>query len=397
MILVGGLVVAAACGKGDDHGRAERVATAPTPPDTTTATVYGNPRERLTPEQIEQARRDTAWRRTVPFDTVAQPDTSTDPERWEQISPESVNEGTPHVPLHGDVAGPSVLRVQVALDRALFSPGVIDGKWGKNTEEAVYWLQDREGLRRTGRVDRATYERLMRLAGDAPWVSSHSLTADDVAGPFVRIPDDIYEEAKLDCSCYESLGEKLAERFHTTRGLLEQLNPGVDLDGLQAGQTLQVLDVRSDGASSDARVAQLRISDEGHYVHAVDSQGKVLFHFPSTLGSSYAPSPEGRFRVTAIHWDPKWYYQPDLLTGVPDWKEPATIPPGPNNAVGVVWMQLSREHYGIHGTSAPETIGYATSHGCVRLTNWDARFLARRIQPGIEVHFLDVHSVGGTE
>jgi lipoprotein-anchoring transpeptidase ErfK/SrfK len=274
----------------------------------------------------------------------------------------------------------------------------MDGRWGKNTEEAVYWLQSREGLPRTGRVDRATYERLVQLAG-APsrWVTAHRLTEDDVSGPFVEIPDDIYERAKLECMCYRSVGEKLAERFHSSRELLEKLNPGVDLDAVRAGQTLHVPAVRDASAGSGVRVASLVISDEGHFVHALGADGRILFHFPSTLGSSYAPSPEGRFRVTSIHWDPKWHYQPDLLTGVADWKEPAMIPPGPNNAVGVVWMQLSKPHYGIHGTSAPQTIGYVTSHGCVRLTNWDARFLAEHIEPGLEVHFRDVHATTATE
>ncbi|HET7322107.1 MAG TPA: L,D-transpeptidase, partial [Longimicrobiaceae bacterium] len=127
-----------------------------------------------------------------------------------------------------------------------------------------------------------------------------------------------------------------------------------------------------------------------HYVNALDGSGKVLFHFPSTLGAAYSPSPTGKFHVTSITPDPKWYYQPDLLTGVPDDEEPAMIPAGPNNPVGVVWMALSAPHYGIHGTSAPETIGYATSHGCIRLTNWDAHFLSQRIDAGVPVHFRDI-------
>jgi lipoprotein-anchoring transpeptidase ErfK/SrfK len=148
--------------------------------------------------------------------------------------------------------------------------------------------------------------------------------------------------------------------------------------------------VRDDAARFRGSVAEIVISDGGHYLHAVDSAGVVLAHFPTTLGSDYAPSPEGAFTITAIAPDPTWHYQPDLLTGVNDWEDPAVIPAGPNNAVGVVWMQLSKPHYGIHGTSDPESIGYVTSHGCVRLTNWDARLLSQRIQPGVEVHFRDI-------
>jgi lipoprotein-anchoring transpeptidase ErfK/SrfK len=136
-------------------------------------------------------------------------------------------------------------------------------------------------------------------------------------------------------------------------------------------------------------VARIVVSDGGHFVHALDRSGRILYHFPSTLGSKYAPSPSGSYSVRGVAWNPTWHYQPDLLTGVPDHQDDAVLPKGPNNAVGVVWMDLSVEHYGIHGTSAPETIGYATSHGCVRLTNWDAAFLAARVSGGTPVEFRD--------
>jgi lipoprotein-anchoring transpeptidase ErfK/SrfK len=135
------------------------------------------------------------------------------------------------------------------------------------------------------------------------------------------------------------------------------------------------------------KVAEIVVSDGGHFVHGVDASGRVIYHFPSTLGSEYAPSPDGEYRVTSIAHDPTWHYQPDLLTGEPDDRDDAVIAAGPNNPVGVVWMALSKPHYGIHGTSAPETIGYVTSHGCVRLTNWDARFLADHADAGVPVRF----------
>ena len=333
---------------------------------------------------------DPGWRRFAQFDPASDPDSATaDTVTWEDISPEAVNRAELHRTLYGDVAGPMVARVQVLLDRALFSPGVIDGRWGKNTEKAVYWVQRREGIPATGRVDRQTYERLTQLAG-APQevVTTHSLTAEDVSGPFVEIPEDIYEKAELSCSCYESLAEKLAEMFHTTPEMLKQLNPGVELNTLGAGNTIQVLNVRESGAGQDTPVARLVVSDGGHYVHAVDEGGRLLFHFPSTLGSEYNPSPSGEYKVNSITMNPWWHYQPELIEGAEPGPD-AKIPPGPNNAVGVVWMDLSKPHYGIHGTSAPETIGYVTSSGCVRLTNWDARFLGRRIEPGVPVEFRD--------
>jgi lipoprotein-anchoring transpeptidase ErfK/SrfK len=348
---------------------------------------------RLADDEIERNRLDQGWQQVVEMDAVDPGEASTSRERWEDIFAEAVNTGSTPLPLFGDVSGPSVLKVQVLLDRALFSPGIIDGHWGKNTEKAIYWFQQREGLRRTGRMDTATFERLVQVAG-APTelVRRHTLTAEDVEGPFVSIPDDIYEKAKLDCLCYESLSEKLGERFHASPALLRQLNPGRDLDRLGAGDRIQVPHVRDAGAGTGASIARLVVSADGHFVHALDADGRIVFHFPSTLGSTFDPSPEGEFRVTSITKEPWWHYQPAILAHVDDDEPDAKIPPGPNNAVGMVWMALSIPHYGIHGTSAPETIGYATSAGCVRLTNWDALFLADRISSGVRVEF---RSAGG--
>jgi lipoprotein-anchoring transpeptidase ErfK/SrfK len=381
-------LVATACGDDDAQGAAsERPAG---------ADVYGNMGERMSREELERGRMDPSWRRVVRLDTTAAGDTTPNPESWDDISAQGANGPATHLPVHGDVAGPSVLRVQVLLDRVLFSPGIIDGRWGKNTEKAVYWFQEREGLPATGRVDEATFARLGEATGrPEEIVRTHTLTAAEVEGPFITIPDDIYRKAELDCMCYESLPEKLAELFHTSPELLEKLNPGVDLDGLSAGDRLEVPAIRDRQSARSLTAARIVVSDGGFYVHALDGQGRILFHFPTTLGSQYSPSPSGDYRVTAIAHDPTWHYQPELLEGIPDHEETAIIPAGPNNAVGVVWMQLSKPHYGIHGTDAPETIGYATSNGCVRLTNWDAEFLAERIQAGVPVEFRDLDNRGG--
>ncbi len=137
------------------------------------------------------------------------------------------------------------------------------------------------------------------------------------------------------------------------------------------------------------------MSGQGSFVHALDRAGRILYHFPSTLGSTYDPSPQGSFTITSVTEDPWWHFQPSILAHVPDDKPEARIPPGPNNAVGLVWMDLSAPHYGIHGTKSPETIGYATSAGCVRLTNWDALFLSRRVAKGTPVRFRDTRAADG--
>jgi hypothetical protein len=355
--------------------------------------VQGQPEE-PTPEMIAAGRTDASWRQVVQLDTLTLRDSAGSSEQWEQITPEAVN-GTPmHVPLYGDVAGPSVLRLQVLLDRAVFSPGVIDGRWGANTEKALYWLQQREGLPATARLDRATFEKLVQLAGSPREIArQHQLTAEDVAGPFLDLPpltgDAIYEVAKKPCTCYESLIEKLSETFHVTPELLAKLNGETSLDSLREGDRIWVPNVRDLAAPSPGAVAQLVVSDRGRYLHALDSAQRIVYHFPTTVGASYDPSPTGNYRVTNIKENPIWHFQPDLIEKVPDRKPDARIPAGPNNAVGVVWMALSVPHYGIHGTNAPETIGYTSSAGCVRLTNWDALFLSKRILPGVRVAFRD--------
>ena len=281
-----------------------------------------------------------------------------------------------------DPAGPLALR-----------PGVIDGKWGKNTEKAVFWLQNQAGLPATGQIDSATYRKLVELAGEPDqYVRKVSLSAEDVAGPFQPLPEDVYEKARLECLCYESLSEKLSERFHVTEDVMAQLNQGVSLDSLAAGDSLSVPNLEAQGTDSLAgtAIARLVISDQGRYLHALDSAGAILHHFPTTLGSSFYPSPEGRLEVTRVTRDPWFHWQPKLLEGVPDTRKPARLPPGPNNPVGVVWMALSKEHFGIHGTNEPASIGYATSSGCVRLTNWDARFLAGLVRSGTAVEFRDL-------
>jgi lipoprotein-anchoring transpeptidase ErfK/SrfK len=363
------------------------------------ATLLAFGDDRLSREELEAQRLEMDWREWIERDTTAAGDSlspvdtarANQTESWDSITPESVNRGPIALPLHGDVAGPSVLRVQILLSRAAFSPGIVDGRWGRNTEKALYWLQRREGLRPTGHVDPETWQRLQEMAGEpADLVREHQLTADEVAGPFITLPREYYDRRDLECQCYESLAEKLAERYHTSEELLRQLNPGVDLNAVRAGETINVpatARVVSAGAGS---IAKIVVSDGGRYLHALDAGGRVLYHFPATLGSQYSPSPTGDYRITNVAHDPTWHYQPELLEGVDDDEPDAVLPPGPNNAVGVVWMALSKPHYGIHGTSAPETIGYATSNGCVRLTNWDADFLSRQIEPGVQVEFRDV-------
>jgi hypothetical protein len=322
---------------------------------------------------------------TTPMDETKLPPNG---ESFAQITADAVNGGRELFPIGPGLRGPSVLRVQVLLDRALFSPGMIDGSWGKNTSVSVYWFQAREGLPANGVVDAETYARLEEAAGrPAETVVRHALTAAEVRGPFIEMPGNIYEQAKLDCSCYESRTEKLTETFHARAELLRKLNPGVKLDSVRAGDSIWVPNIRDGAAPPKGVVETLVVNGPDHYLQALDAQGRILYHFPTTLGSSYDPSPEGSFHVLAVTENPWWHYQPAILHHGHEDDPDASIPPGPNSAVGRVWMTLDAGHYGIHGTKSPETIGYAVSAGCVRLTNWDALYLARRITPGTAVVF----------
>lgn len=364
-----------------------------------------------TEEELERARFDNRWRQLVSFREGRAPsptpsqgalmpereiqfapaDAPAESDSLETLNPEQIDQRPLRAPLEGDVSGASVLRAQTLLDRVGFSPGVIDGRWGKNTEIAVWWFQRGAGIQPTGTVDQQTWRALVSRSGSAPTLARHTLKASDVEGPFVDLPDDVYEKAKLDCQCYESLSEKLGEMFHSTPELLATINRGTTLDNLKEGDRIWVPAI---GSGDNKPVSRIQVSVQGNYLHGFDGNGNVIFHAPTTLGSEFDPSPTEKLRITAIAQDPDFHYQPKLFHDVPDEEEDVIMPPGPNSPVGVVWMALSKPHYGIHGTSNPSSIGYATSHGCVRLTNWDARNLSRRVEAGVEVDFTDTRGGG---
>lgn len=313
------------------------------------------------------------------------------------ITPQAAESKVSKFPATIPPEGPSTLHLQILLDRASFSPGIIDGMWGDNAAKALRWFRFANGIDTTSVdgvtdstavVDQATYRRLAAAAGGTPLIAKYTVTADDADGPFVDIPEKVYDQAKLKCLCYSSVVEALAEKFHTSKRMLAQLNPGVSLDSMVAGTQLAVPNVAGTSVAAATPVAKIVISKKNFWLHGVDASGKIVWHAPSTLGAGYDPSPDaGDYKVTKIAKDPTFHYQPTLFAEVPDSRPTAMLPAGPNSPVGVVWMALSKPHFGIHGTSSPETIGYANSHGCVRLTNWDARALSDVVQPGTTVVF----------
>ena len=332
--------------------------------------------------------------------------TPADDSLYSKISQQSVETKATRFPIRIPKRGSAALQLQVLLDRAHFSPGIIDGVWGDNAAKALAFFESPDAADSSiatdsaMMLDQATYQRL-QSAGSGSILTRYTVTAEDVKGPFKDIPDNVYEQAKLNCLCYSSAAEGIAEKFHTSQKLLAQLNPKAPIANLTAGTQLIVpnVDVQSVDSSSNASsapassgaIAKIIVSKKGFWLHGVDASGKILYHFPSTLGSGYLSSadesPTGGFKVTNISWNPAFHYQPKLFAEVADTKAEARLPKGPNSPVGVVWMALSKPHFGIHGTSAPETIGYSNSHGCVRLTTWDATRLGRQVSKGVKIEF----------
>lgn len=285
--------------------------------------------------------------------------------------------------LHADpVAASKVVREQILLCRANFSVGEIDGTAGQSFRHAVSGFQTARGLSSTGQVDQATWKLL--LGDSAPILVNYTITGEDVAGPFEKAPVDMMEKAKLPSLGYESAIEGLAEKFHASPGLLRKLNPGKKFD--QAGVDILVPNVAKDPLR---KAASVTVSKSKMEVTALDATGKVIAQYPATIGSEKDPLPIGSWVVTSVLRNPPFFYDPSLFWNAEATDEKAKIAAGPNNPVGLVWIGLSKAHYGIHGTPEPSTIGHTQSHGCIRLTNWDAVELAGIVGQKTPVHLKE--------
>ena len=329
-----------------------------------------------------------------------------------------------------------VMQLQVVLDRLGFTPGVVDGKEGLSTRNAVLGFQEANGLEQTGTLDPATSAILAKW-NNIPATRVVTIPDDFAAGPFARIPAKAAQQAKLKVMGYETLDEKLAERFHTTVATLQALNPvpavangamptmtspvvgpvvgpveqtsetAAPASLFQAGQQIRVPNVGADqidaAAASDAawrdtlamlgvgslqpKADRIVVSKSKGTLRAYDASGKLVAMFTATMGSSHDPLPLGNWKILGVAHNPPFHYNPALFWDVSDKAQKQLLPPGPNGPVGVVWIDLSKPHYGIHGTPSPETIGRAQSHGCVRLTNWDVARLAQMVSTSTKVEF----------
>lgn len=310
-----------------------------------------------------------------------------------------------------DVAGsdtplpsPSNLATEVALDRLGFSSGVIDGKVTHFDSMALRGFQMANGLPETGVIDDATKAALGRSTAEP--LRSVRIPEGFAKGPFVPgLPGETALQARYTYLGYRNLMEALAERFHTTPEMLVALNgPTARIGAGAVVRVPNVADVDPATLSADERgwnrtlvtlgvaprqpqAGRIVVSKSAGTLRAFDTAGKLLAHFPVTTGSEHDPLPIGSWRVLGVSRNPDFHYNPELFWDVSDKQPDRLLKPGPNGPVGVVWIDLSKEHYGIHGTGEPASIGHSESHGCVRLTNWDAARLAQMVKTGVPVVF----------
>lgn len=335
-----------------------------------------------------------------------------------------------------------VMRAQVVLERLGFGPGIIDGEMGLSTRNALSGFQEANGLTVSGEMDDTTTAALAKWK-DIPATRVVRIPAEWGRTAYAPIPEDPAEQAEMEKLGYASLDERLAERFHTTVDVLRALNPGgrpagasgettttvngdspvaartptstptsgndaeAPVSYFKAGQIIRVPNIGADriapGEIEDAgwretlvslgvgteqpEVARIVVSKSAGTLKAYDANDKLVALFTVTTGSRRDPLPLGDWKIVGKAYNPDFTYNPELFWDVSDSEEKQQLPPGPNGPVGVMWIDLSKEHYGIHGTPEPQTIGRAESHGCVRLTNWDVARLAQMVSNDTEVVF----------
>ncbi|PJK01607.1 murein L,D-transpeptidase [Lysobacteraceae bacterium NML03-0222] len=307
------------------------------------------------------------------------------PERDAQSLQQAEPPLPPPAPMAADIRNEregfiGLLRAQVLMDRAWVSPGEIDGRSGTNTVRAIGGFQRLAGLPVSGRLDEETWDALEKYG---PALQPYVLTEQDVKGPFRSIPGSMYGKARLPALSYNNVLEALGEKFHIRPAALQALNPGVDMS--RAGTEIIVPNVLDIPALPQA--TRIVVSDAAKLLMLINHEGKVYAQFPVSTGSVRDPLPIGQWELRSVARNPHYNYNPALFKGAAPGPR-ATLPPGPNSPVGVMWMGLSKPHYGIHGTPEPGNISKSHSNGCIRMTNWSVLQVSSAVSRGTPVTLI---------
>ncbi|MEG2359340.1 L,D-transpeptidase family protein [Acinetobacter sp.] len=279
---------------------------------------------------------------------------------------------------------PVYARAHVMLNNAHASPGAIDGSSGKNTLKAIASFQQMNGIKPTGTLTKETWDALVAKQGSKPAFIEYTITQKDLDGPYAKsIPRDYALQSKMKGLYYTRVTEMLGEKFHMDEDFLKKLNPKATFS--KAGEKIVVANIRNEVPED----IHLIVAHKGaKQLYLFNSRNQMIGSFPATIGSSDTPSPTGTYKVTGVAPNPWYSYSPSNFVQGKNLK-PLSLPPGPNGPVGNIWIGLSKRSFGIHGTPNPSAISKTASHGCIRLTNWDANDLGKKVKSGVTVKFLE--------
>ena len=302
-----------------------------------------------------------------------------------ELSPDSINTATFTGKLPSeDRISPLAVKMQALLDRARFSPGEIDGRFGDNVEKALLAFAEANNLPSGKVLTPEIWTKLQQASGDAA-IAEYVLTERDIKGPYIeKLPTKMEDMKSLKALSFTGPKEALAERFHMSQDLLSALNPAQKFD--HAGAKINVVNLPRE---QPAKTARVEVDKARETVKAFAKDGKLIAFYPASVGSEEKPTPSGTLKVTSIQANPTYRYDPKYKFKGVESTKPFTINAGPNNPVGAMWIGLSQPGYGIHGTGDPSRVSKSDSHGCVRLTNWDVTRLGQSLKNGVAVTFIE--------